>query len=183
VQSTYYCPETMSSAQQPSLQHWKNRCPIGANVGAMTSARNYQVQRLREDPVPPEEPTPKHRFNRWSQKVAAAVSEKPTATSEHSVTGRTDALAPEVPMPTQKSAQLLQTASSSLRPIYMCSPSHLKLSGVPRSLIHIQEHLQAIQVQIDQILKLSTSFVSVCARISSLKSVRARCCTLWLVLE
>ena len=79
VQSTYYCPEMMSSAQQPSLQHWMNRCPIGASVGAMTSARNYQVQRLREDHVPPKEPTLKHQFNRWSQKVAAAVSEEPTA--------------------------------------------------------------------------------------------------------
>jgi len=42
VQSTYYCLETMSSAQQPSLQHWKNRCPIGASVGAMTSARKEE---------------------------------------------------------------------------------------------------------------------------------------------
>ena len=57
------------------------------------------------------------------------------------------------------------------------------LVGLPRSLIHIQEHLQAIQVQIDQILKLNTSFVSVSARISSLESVRGRCCALWLVLE
>ena len=62
-------------------------------------------------------------------------------------------------------------------------PGHLKLAGVPKSLIHIQEHLQAIQEQIDQILRLSTSFVSVSARISSLESVRARCCALWLVLE
>jgi hypothetical protein len=36
--------------------------------------------------------------------VAAAVSEKSTASSEHRVTGRTDASAPEVPMPAQKSA-------------------------------------------------------------------------------
>ena len=86
-------------------------------------------------------------------------------------------------MPTQKSAQWLQTASSSLRPIYMPSPGHSKLARVPRSLIHIQEHLQAIQVQIDHILKLSTSFVSVSARISSLESVRASCCALWLVQE
>ena len=35
---------------------------------------------------------------------AAAVSEKPTASSEHRVTGITDAFAPEVPMPTQKAA-------------------------------------------------------------------------------
>ena len=61
----------------------------------------------------------------------------------------------------------------------MSHPGHLKFAGVPRSLIHIQ----AIQVQIDQILKLSTSFVSLSARISSLESVRARCCALWLVLE
>ena len=60
----------------------------------------------------------------------------------------------------------------------MFSPGHLKLAGVPRNLIHIQEHLQAIQVHIDQILRLSTSFVCVSARISSLESVKARCCHL-----
>ena len=65
----------------------------------------------------------------------------------------------------------------------MPHPGHLILAGVPRSLIHIQEHLQAIQVQIDQILKLSTNFVSVSVRINSLKSVSARCCALCLVLE
>ena len=65
----------------------------------------------------------------------------------------------------------------------MFSPGHLKLAGVPRNLIHIQEHLQVIQEQIDQILRLSTSFVSVSGRINSLESVRARCCALWLVLE
>ena len=59
-------------------------------------------------------------------------------------------------------------ASSRMGPIYVCSPGHLKFAGVPRSPIHIQEHLQAIQVQIDQILRLSTSF-SVSARISSLE--------------
>ena len=56
----------------------------------------------------------------------------------------------------------------------MFSPGHLKLAGVPRNLIHIQEHLQAIQVHIDQILRLSTNFVSVSARISFLESVSAR---------
>ena len=65
----------------------------------------------------------------------------------------------------------------------MCFPGLLKLARVPRNLIHIQKHLQAIQEQIDQILRLSTSFVSVSVRISSLESVRARCCALWLVLE
>ena len=52
----------------------------------------------------------------------------------------------------------------------MGTPGHLKLAGVPRSPIHIQEHLQAIQGQIDQIFRLSTIFVSVSARISSLES-------------
>ena len=86
-------------------------------------------------------------------------------------------------MLTQKYPQWLQTATSSLWAIYMASPGHFRVAGVPRSLIHIQEHLQAIQEQIDQILRLSTSFVSVSGRINSLESVRARCCALWLVLE
>ena len=82
----------------------------------------------------------------------AAVSEKPTATSELSVTGRTDALAPEVPMPTQKSAQRLLMASSSVWPIYMSSPGHLKIAGVAGSHTHTQEHLQAIQEHRNKIL-------------------------------
>ena len=59
-------------------------------------------------------------------------------------------------------------------PIYMPHPGHLKLAGVPRHLIHIQEHLQAIQVHIDQFLRLSTSFVSVSARISSLRECESK---------
>ena len=56
----------------------------------------------------------------------------------------------------------------------MGTPGHLKLAGVPRNLIHIQEHLQAIQVHIDQILRLSTSFVSVSARISFLRECESK---------
>ena len=67
--------------------------------------------------------------------VAAAVSEKPTASSEHRVTGRTDASAPEVPMPAQKAAN-----------------GHLKFFGVAGHPTHTQQHLQAIQEHKDQIL-------------------------------
>ena len=49
VQSTYYCPETMSSAQQPGFQHRKNRCSPEQCIGAMTSAEKDQAQRLHED--------------------------------------------------------------------------------------------------------------------------------------
>ena len=56
----------------------------------------------------------------------------------------------------------------------MGTPGYLKLAGVPRSLIHIQEHLQAIQEQIDQTFRLSTSFVSVSARISSLEECESK---------
>ena len=84
--------------------------------------------------------------------VAAVVSDSPTATSECRVTGKTDAPAPEVPMPTQKCAQRLQTASSSVWPIYMCSPGHLKLVGVAEHPTLTQEHIQAIQEHKDQIL-------------------------------
>jgi len=115
--------------------------------------------------------------------VAAAVSEKPMARISLCVTGWTDGQASEEPMPTQKNGKRLVTALLSWWPIYTPHLGHLKLAGVSRSLVHIQEHLQAIQVQIDQILRLSTSFVSVSARISSLESVIARCCVLWLVLE
>ena len=47
------------------------------------------------------------------------------------------------------------------------SPDYLKLAGVQGDPIHIEEYLQANQVQIDHILRLSLSSVSVSARISS----------------
>ena len=83
---------------------------------------------------------------------AAAVSEKPTASSERRVTGKTDALWSDVPMLTQKTGQQLVTALLSWWPIYLCSPGHLKFAGVARSHTHTQEHLQAIQEHIDHIL-------------------------------
>ena len=67
-------------------------------------------------------------------------------------TGCSDALWSDVPMPTQKTGQRLVTALLSWWPIYMCSPGHLMFAGVPRHLIHIQEHLQAIQELSDRIL-------------------------------
>ena len=60
---------------------------------------------------------------------------------------------------------------------------HLKIAGDLRHLKHIEEHLQAIQVHSDQILRLSTSFVSVSARISSCESERERCAALCMVPE
>jgi len=60
--------------------------------------------------------------------------------------------APGVPMPTQKTGQLLVTALLTWWPIYMCSPSHLMLAGVPRHHTHTQEYLQAIQEHRVQIL-------------------------------
>ena len=83
---------------------------------------------------------------------AAAVSEKPTASSERRVTGRTDALWSDVPMLTQKTGQRLVTALLSWWPIYMPQSGHFKLAGVPRHLIHTQEHLQSIQEPIDHII-------------------------------
>ena len=137
VQSMYYVPETMSSVKRPALQHRKNRCPPVYSVGAMTSARATATWRssvtgssnaiASVHPMVPE--------------VAAVVSDSPTATSECRVTGKTDAPAPEVPMPTQKCAQRLQTASSSVWPIYMCSPGHLKIAGVARSHTHTPKNI------------------------------------------
>ena len=62
--------------------------------------------------------------------VAVTVSEKPTATSARSVTGKTDALALEVPMPTQKTGQRLVTALLIWWPIYMPHPGHFEFAGV-----------------------------------------------------
>ena len=56
----------------------------------------------------------------------------------------------------------------------MSSPGHLKFAGDLRHPTHTQEHLQAIQVHIDQIFRLSTSFVSVSARISSLEECESK---------
>ena len=51
-----------------------------------------KVQRLYEDQVSPEVSTPQQSVHPMVPEVAAAVSERPTATSERRVTKRTDAL-------------------------------------------------------------------------------------------
>ena len=56
----------------------------------------------------------------------------------------------------------------------MPSPGHFGVARVSRHHTHTQEHLQAIQVHINQILRLSTSFVSVSARISSLRECESK---------
>ena len=64
--------------------------------------------------------------------------------------------------------------------LYICHPpTILELLESLEVTYTPEKHLQAIQVQIDQILRLSTSFLSVSARISSWESVRARCWVLW----
>ena len=82
--------------------------------------------------------------------VAAAVSERPTTTSECE---EPMPYAPEVPMPTQKTGQRLVTALLSWWPIYTPHPGYFEFAGVPRHLIHTQEHLQALQELIDHILR------------------------------
>ena len=84
---------------------------------------------------------------------AAAVSEKPTASSERRVTGRTDALWSDVPMLKQKTGQRLVTALLSWWPIYTPYPGYFEFAGVARSHTHTQEHLQAIHELIDHILR------------------------------
>ena len=86
-------------------------------------------------------------------KDVAAVSEKPTASLEHRVTGRTDALWSDVPMLMQKTGQRLVTALLSWWLIYTPHPGHFEFAGVARSHTHTQEHLQAIQELMDHILR------------------------------
>ena len=82
----YYVPETMSSVKQPALQYRKNRRPPEYSVGAMTSARATATYRSSvigsSDAIAS--------VHLMVPEVAAAVSESPTATSEHRVTERTD---------------------------------------------------------------------------------------------
>jgi len=66
---------------------------------------------------------------------------------------------------TQKYPQWLQTATSSLWAIYMASPGHFGVAGVPRSHTYTQKHLQAIQKHSDQIFSPYHNSVSVCARL------------------
>ena len=103
VQSTYCSRDVVkrtatkpSAPDEPMPHRSKRRCNDVS-----------KEQRLSADQVSPEEPTPKASVQPMVPKGAAAVSEKPTASSERRVTGRTDALAPEVPMPMQKYAQRL----------------------------------------------------------------------------
>ena len=63
------------------------------------------------------------------------------------------------------------------------TPAILRLLETRETPYTLKNISKPTQVHIDQILRLSTSFVSDSARISFLESVRARCCALWLVLE
>jgi len=67
-----YYPEMMSSALEPSLQHRLPRWSLEQRISAMTSARNQKCNGYVTIKY--------HRFNRWLQDFAAAVSEKPTTT-------------------------------------------------------------------------------------------------------
>ena len=71
-------------------------------------------------------------------RVVAAVLEKPTTTILSRVAGLTDA--PPRPI-VLIDAHTKKGNGYSWRAIYMPHPGHLKLAGVPRHLIHIQEHL------------------------------------------
>jgi len=95
-----------------------------------------------------------HRFNRWSIRQLQLVPEVSMAIAEPLVTGLTNTWAPVKPMLYAESRQRLQTTSSSWRAIYMPHPGHLKFAGVQEDPIHIEEHLQAIQVQSDHIFSL-----------------------------
>ena len=82
--------------------------------------------------------------------VPEVAAERPTATSERRVTRRTDA---SCTGSYDAYAENWPTALLSWWPIYTRHPGHFELAGVPRHLIHTQEHLQAIQELIDHILK------------------------------
>ena len=64
VHWAYYIPETMSSAQEPSLLHWLNRWCIRAKHQCNDVSRRERGQRLVEYCVWPVELTPCHRLNR-----------------------------------------------------------------------------------------------------------------------
>ena len=66
VHPTYCVPETLSSVQQPSFQHRMNRCPVGASVGAMTSARCNGYMKIK---CHRKFRRHSNRFIRWSLKL------------------------------------------------------------------------------------------------------------------
>ena len=81
--------------------------------------------------------------------VAAVVSERPTATSERRVTGRTDALCTGS---SDAYAENWPTTLLSWWPIYTPHPGYFEFAGVAGHPTHTQEHLQDIQEHKDQIL-------------------------------
>ena len=95
-----------------------------------------------------------HRIFRWyhfsaaelvrkAQRLVQTISDRKNRCPS---TGSSDAYAEMCPMALNGQFKLEAY-------IYMCSPGHSKLAGVPRHLIHIQEYLQAIQELIDHILR------------------------------
>ena len=83
-QSPEDVPESMSSVLKPSLQHRMIRRAPEHSVGAMTSADSRKFLQHRMIRRAPDEPTPSHRFIRC---LLRHVSEAPTATRGHRVTG------------------------------------------------------------------------------------------------
>ena len=85
--------------------------------------------------------------------VAAAVSERPTATSERRVTGRTDALCTGSSDAYAENWPTASNGSLELVAYIYTSTGYFEFARVSRSHTHTQEHLQAIQELIDHILR------------------------------
>ena len=98
--------------------------------------------------------------------VAAAVSERPTATSKRRVTGSSDALWSDVPMPTQKAAngykRLVQLGG-----LYICAPPAIRrlLESQDITLTSKNTSKPSMSIEIKSFV-LSTSFVSISARLA-----------------
>ena len=125
-----------------------------------------QGQWLSADQVSPEEPTPKHRFNRWSLKVLRPCQRSQRLVQSAEWPEEPMHYAPDVPMPTQKAANGYKRLVR-LGGLYIWAPqaiwSLLELLDIPLTPKNTSKPSKSIKIKS---LVFSTSFVSVSAKLA-----------------
>ena len=147
VHSPSHCLESMSNAQEPSLQHRLNRrSRTCVDVLTLVLSRELAMTQRRScsRPVEPTHVRTMRWLNRWSSRhLYGYLRAQRDRLNRQLSTRRTEAYAEKCPTVTNGNFKFVGY-------IYGI-PGHLKLAGVARSHTHTQEHLQAIKELSNQI--------------------------------
>jgi len=158
----YYYPETMSSVQQPSLQHRKNRCPSEQCIGPMTSTRCNGYKILY------------HRKNRRPSIGLTDGPRKLLQPCQRSQRLLQSAVWPEEPMPLHWKFRCLRRKVSNgskrlvqVGGLYICIPPAIWSLLESQDITHASKNTSKPSKSIEiKSLVLSTSFVSISARLA-----------------